>query len=254
VQWLANNYQWLFAGVGVAVLGFLLKRYVFKEPAATGHTTESKLSSADSKVTGSPVISGQGNTTTIHIGQPPSAPVPFAASTEDKPRPNMRMTGTRVVPVHEPQPTRFEEDAGGETKAVVIQFTNEARQGSRTAGASVKACLVYEDKGVEVLRIIGAWMYEDSDSASFRVDETRNLIVGVPLTEDLIAFGMYRLSTGHVRVDTYVIPPFQIVRVRLTHASSGDVLYEGQFRVTRDPLKIVPYVTGRGDVTLSRSG
>ena len=82
MQWLANNYQWLFAGVGVAVLGFLLKRYVVKEPVATGHTTESKLSSADSKVTGSPVISGQGNTTTIHIGQPPSAPVPFAASKE----------------------------------------------------------------------------------------------------------------------------------------------------------------------------
>jgi hypothetical protein len=245
MKWLSDHFWLLFGGVGgtalIGLIGWLLTR-LFKEPAervTTGQTAR------DSQVTSSPVASGPGIIQTFNIGQPlapvpapvPATPVP-ATPTEDKPRPNMRQTGVRVIRVSEPYPGHLVDDRNGKTEAVFIQFTNEARQG-RNVGGSVKASLVYEDNGVEVLRIIGAWMYGDSDSTMFQVDESRKLIVGFPLDKDFVALEMYRLADGHTRIDPHRVPAFQTVRVRLTHASSGDVLYQGRFRVTLNPLAIV---------------
>jgi hypothetical protein len=40
--------------------------------------------------------------------------------------------------------------------------------------------LVYEDKGAEVLRIIGGWLHDSSDATWFLVDESHKLIVRSP--------------------------------------------------------------------------
>jgi hypothetical protein len=81
----------------------------------------------------------------------------------------MKMTGAKVIRINEYDPGRLVEDSAGRAEAVVILFTNEAREGQQNVGGEVKASLVYKDNDVEILRIIGAWMNENWESATFNV-------------------------------------------------------------------------------------
>lgn len=128
----------------------------------------------------------------------------------------------------------------------MIQFTNEARPGSRNAGALVRASLVYRDDQNELLRITGCWVNEATELAEFRVDETHELIAGVLLGSRLVAMGKRRvresLNSDVIQMEQHPLTGFQqgSVRVRLTNADTGDLLYEAQFRVNVNPLGIVP--------------
>jgi hypothetical protein len=66
------------------------------------------------------------------------------------------------------------------------------------------------------------------------------------------AIEMRRSSSVKTNRDNRVLPPFQTVRVRLTQGDSGDVLFEGRYRVTFDPLIIVSLFEGSAAVTLGR--
>src|ERR1700687_3102592 len=97
MNWLSENYKWMFDGIGAAALigliAWLWRRFC-KEPAAENAT----VSVRDTQGTGSPIASGSQVTQNIHYGQPlaPASPAPSVpASTQDKPRPNIRMTGAR---------------------------------------------------------------------------------------------------------------------------------------------------------------
>ena len=244
MNWLSDNYKWLLDGVGGAALlgliGWLLSRF-FKEPAPL--IADATLTARDSNVTSSPVTSGFGNMTTIvQVGtQPPAAPAsPTPVPTmQDKPCPNIRQTDANVFQVNEFSPTRFIEDRTGRAQAVVIQFTNEARPDKPNAGVTVKASLVYESDNVGVLGIIGSWMYSDFDVKTFRVEDTHQLVVGILFDDTFTTIGMLNAG-GYVRSNPQVVSAFQTVRVRLTNANNGDLLYEGRFRVTFSPLGIVP--------------
>jgi hypothetical protein len=63
------------------------------------------------------------------------------------------------------------------------------------------------------------------------------------------AIEMRRSTSVNANRDNRVLPP---VRVRLTHRDSGDVLFEGRYRVTFDPLIIVSLFEGLAAVTLGR--
>jgi hypothetical protein len=261
MNWLSENYKWVFDGIGAAALigliAWLWRRF-FKEPA---EKTNTSLTAKDSQVTNSPVASGSGIIQNVIHFQPQPAPspalsVPTVPATQDKPRPNMQQVGARVDPVNEFSSSRLVEDPTGKAQAFLIQFTNEARLDKPNAGAPIKALLIYENDGVEVFRTIGSWMAGDFDDwVMFRVDESRRLIVGVLFENNFTAIGMFRPSgSPQALIDPHIVPAFQTVRIRLTHASAGDVLYEGQFRVTLNPLGIVPEYVGRGDVRLFERG
>jgi hypothetical protein len=63
VDWLLQNYKWLFDGIGgvivVALFGYAAKRLLGSKPKPAGQTT-AKLTAKGAKVTDSPVASGSG--------------------------------------------------------------------------------------------------------------------------------------------------------------------------------------------------
>jgi hypothetical protein len=72
-HWLAQNYQWVFSGIGVLIVGYLIERW-----RKSGHP--SKLNSRDSLVGNSPVAGGLGNNQNVNapvihfnFGQPAPA-------------------------------------------------------------------------------------------------------------------------------------------------------------------------------------
>jgi hypothetical protein len=121
---------------------------------------------------------------------------------------------------------------------LAVQFTNEARRDSPNVGGLVKAHLVYGRGEEEIRRITGCWLNEAADMMGFRVDETHNLLVGMMLGEQFTTIGKRRVR-DEIPTDMNALPNFPVtVSVRLTHANTGEVLYEGVFRLNQNPLGI----------------
>jgi hypothetical protein len=258
MDWLSNHFWLLFGGVGGTALVALAIFWLERRRRNSNESVEfrdksSTVTVRDSQLTGSPVASGSqitqhnyfGSTTTQSATPAPTTVAP----TEDKPCPNIQMTGTGVVTVLE-HDWMWKENELGTNQAVVIQFTNEARQQGRNIGAPVKASMVYKNDGVPVLRIIGSWLYEGREYVEFRVDESHKLLVGVLYnkTKTLVVIERRRVveeSFDNIKPVPHDLSNIQIVSVRLTNANTGDFLYEGDFQVTLDPLAIAHYVTGQ---------
>ncbi len=225
MHWLADNYKWLFDGIGalviIGVVGYLLRRFMrAAEPASHLEQPERQEKADGSK----------------------------ADLTEDsqvqseKFNPTIRMTGTGVASVSERGRGVWKEDVQGTEQAILIQFTDEARPGVPNVGGLVKAALVYKNDQAEVLRIIGSWLDASGDHTEFRVDESHKLMVGIQYAQMFIVIGrrhVYEQSRFTIETEPHELPVFQTVRVNLTNANTGDFLYEGGFRVTLDPLGII---------------
>ena len=224
MRWLADNYKWLFDGIGVLVIigvvGYLLRRfrraaepaYHLVQPRQEKTAGRAELRAEDSQV------------------QP------------EKFNPNIRMTGTGVASVSERGRGVWKEDVQGTEQAILLQFTNEARPGVRNVGGLVKAALVYRNDQAEALRIIGSWLDASGDHTEFRVDESHKLMVGIQYAQMFVVIGrrhVYEQSRFTIETEPHDLPVFQTVRVKLTNANTGDFLYEGEFRVTLNPLGIV---------------
>ncbi len=225
MKWLADNYKWLFDGIGalviIGVVGYLLRRFMRAAEPASHLEQPERLEKTDGSK---------------------------ADLTEDSQvqsarfNPNIRMTGTGVASVSERGRAVWKEDVQGTKQAILIQFTNEARPGVRNAGGFVKAVLVYKNDQAEVLRIIGSWLDASGDHTEFRVDESRKLMVGIQYGQLFVTIGrrhVYEQGRFTIEIEPHDLPVFQTVRVKLTNANTGDFLYEGEFRVTLNPLGIV---------------
>ena len=226
MKWLADNYKWLFDGIGalviIGVVGYLLRRFMrAAEPASHLEQPERQEKTDGSKA----------DLTEDSQVQP------------ERFNPNIRMMGAGVASVSERGRGVWKEDVQGTKQAVVIQFTNEGRPGIRNVGGLVRAALVYKNDQAEVLRIIGSWLDAGGDHTEFRVDESHKLMVGIQYAQKFIVIGrrhVYEQGRFTIEVEPHDLPVFQTVRVKLTNANTGDFLYEGEFRVTLDPLGIVP--------------
>jgi hypothetical protein len=224
MKWLANNYKWLFDGIGalviIGVVGYLLRRFMrAAEPAY--HLAQPRQEKTD------------GSKAELRAEDSEVQPERF--------NPNIRMTGAGVAPVSERGRGVWKEDVQGTEQAILIQFTNEARPGVRNVRGLVKAELVYKNEA-EVLRIIGSWLNAGSDHTEFRVDESHKLMVGIKYAQMFVVIGRrhaYEQGRFTIEIEAHDLPVFQIVRVKLTNANTGDFLYEGEFRVTLNPLGIV---------------
>ena len=171
MKWLADNYKWLFDGIGalviIGVVGYLLRRfmraaepaYLLVQPRQEKTDSRAELRAEDSQV------------------QP------------ERFNPNIRMTGRGIAPVSESGRGVWKEDIQGTEQAILIQFTNEARPGGRNVGGLIKAELVYKNDQAEVLRIIGSWLDASGDHTEFRVDESHKLMVGIQYAQMFIVIG-----------------------------------------------------------------
>jgi len=223
MKWLAHNYKWLFDGIGVLVIigvvGYLLRRFMrAAEPAH--HLEQPRQEKTDSRAE-------------LRAEDSQVQPERF--------NPNIRMTGAGVASVSERGHGVWKEDVQGTEQAILIQFTNEARPGIPNVGGLVKAALVYKNEA-EVLRIIGSWLDAGGDHAEFRVDESHKLMVGIQYAQMFTVIGrrhVYEQGRFTIEIEPHDLPVFQTVRVKLTNANTGDFLYEGEFRVTLNPLGIV---------------
>ena len=172
MHWLADNYKWLFDGIGalviIGVVGYLLRRFMrAAEPAShleqPGRQEKTDRSKAD-LTEDSQVQSERFN-------------------------PNIRMTGTGVASVSDRGRGVWKEDVQGTEQAILIQFTDEARPGVPNVGGLVKAALVYKSDQAEVLRIIGSWLDASGDHTEFRGDESHKLMVGIQYAQIFIVVG-----------------------------------------------------------------
>jgi hypothetical protein len=224
MKWLADNYKWFFDGIGVLVIigvvGYLLRRfrrtaepaYHLEQPRQEKTDSRAELRAEDSQVQ------------------------------QERFNPNIRTTGTGVASVSESGRGVWKEDVHGTEQAILIQFTNETRPGVRNVGGLVKAELVYKNEA-EVLRIIGSWLDAGGDHTEFRVDESHKLMVVIQYGQLFVTIGrrhVYEQGRFAIQTDPHDLPVFQTVRIKLTNANTGDFLYEGEFRVTLNPLGIVP--------------
>jgi hypothetical protein len=262
VNWLSDSWKILFEGVGgtavVALIGYVCKRLFESSKQPTSQNTT--LKAKGSKVSDSPVASGSGitqnvNSPTIHVNLPPPAPAPVAARQPEParvqrevPTSQLIVTVTRVAGVGQTGPTQWTEVAQHPRyQGILIQFTNEAVHGGRNFQPVVRASLVYRDEQNELLRIIGGWIDEATDLAAFRVEESHRLILGVLIGEELVAMGLSRTVVGW-RSEVCNMDPHPLrglrqgtVRVRLTESRDHTLLYEGNFDIGTDPLRISPH-------------
>ena len=224
MKWLADNYKWLFDGIGalviIGVVGYVLRRFMrAAEPAY--HLVQPRQEKTDSRAE-------------LRAEDSQVQPERF--------NPNIRMTGRGVAPVSERGRGVWKEDIQGTEQAILIQFTNEARPGGGNVGGLVKAELVYKNDQAEVLRIIGSWLDASGDHTEFRVDESHKLMLGIQYDQMFIVIGrrhVYEQGRFTIEIEPHDLPVFQTVRVKMTNANTGDFLCEGEFRVTLDPLGIV---------------
>src|SRR5712691_3538403 len=107
MKWLADNYKWLFDGIGVLVIigvvGYLLRRFMraaepayhLEQPRQEKTDSSAELRAEDSQV------------------QP------------ERFNPNIRMTGAGVASVSERGHGVWKEDVQGTEQAILVQFTND---------------------------------------------------------------------------------------------------------------------------------
>lgn len=255
-----NWYEWVFSGIGVAIIVYLIQWWVRSEKKEGG-----TLTAQGAKVIGSPVASGENinqqvtapviqHADNVNIGHPaPAQPVPRpapeaavpVATRPRRPLPNMVMTGARVCRVTQIDHGVWTDHPNlGYNDALAVQFTNEAKRDSPNVEGLVKALIVYRSGEEEIDRITGCWLNQGADMTEFRVDETHNLLVGIMLGERFAAVAKRRvrvdINTDECPTDLHALPNFHAVTVfvRLTHASGGEVLYEGAFRLSQNPLGI----------------
>ncbi len=254
MRWISDNYKWLFDGVAgaaiIALIVYLLQRWVRRSPEATAIA-----SVQESSGTNSPVARGSNNTQTVHAptihaqtvnyGNSPAAPTASAPPPKfQKAMPNVQYIGAETVSIRTDSYQEFLE-GGSEQNAIVIRFANEARPGAQNLSAWVKAVLIYR-YGQKEIDVAGSWLDAASDVIVLQPDSRRHkLIAGMVIDGEFAAitgkdFVAHR-RTWH-RSDNHPLKGFQAgtVFVQLTDTHRSDVLYQGEFDVSLNPLRITP--------------
>jgi hypothetical protein len=131
-------------------------------------------------------------------------------------------------------------------RALIIQFTNEAREGSANAGCLVKAALVFRRRDQEIRRVTGDWLEEATDMVEFRVDESHGLLVGLISGNQIQTVAKRRTPTEGgseiILTDTERLATDLAdctVSVRLTNADTGRFLVECKYRVDEKTIDLV---------------
>ena len=253
MTWLIAHQQELFIGVltsaAVAIAGYFLHRWFGPRQQPTG----AALTAQGARVSDSPVASGSGITQTIgdtHHHHYPSAVVPPTPVANPavvpfiyvEPLPNVGYIGADVISLQINTLGALVEN-GSLQNAIAIRFSNDARQDAQNLSARIKAVLIYRIAGNEIDDVAGAWIGE-GEVAEFSPDSRRHkLVVG------MVSRGGFNIVTkeklARYRSD-YYIPQYKMLQnfqsgtvlVQLTDFTRGRLLYEGEFEIGMNPLRI----------------
>lgn len=211
------------------------------------------IAAQGAKVSDSPVASGSGITQTIgdtHHHHYPPAVVPPPPTAQPavvphryvEPLPNVRCVGAGLISV---QTNTFGAlvETGSTPNAIAIRFSNEARQDAQNLPARIKAVLIYRYAQHEI-DLAGNWLGEGGDISEFSPDSRRHkLIAGMLFSGGFNAVTGEKIS--HFRRDFH-IPDYRLLRgfqsgtvlVQLTDVMRSRLLYEGEFEIGVNPLRI----------------
>jgi hypothetical protein len=247
-----NWWEWVFSGIGVLALTLFID-WLRRRSRSSGR--EATLTAQGARVSDSPVASGSGIKQSVehhthhHYGTPAATPAqeaqpPTEPAPRQRPLPNIAPTGCYVGMVSQIDHGVWSESIRHQD-AFIVQLTNEARRAGPNVGGLVKAQLIYRDGVRELRRITGCWLDQPADMTEFRVNDTHHLTVGLMLGGQFNTVGKRRvrvaLGTDEILQDLTPLHLFEqgTVSVQLTHADTGDVLYEGQFQLNTRPPEII---------------
>ena len=248
-----NWWEWVFSGIGVLGIALFIE---WMRRRSRSPVQDTAITAQGAPVSDSPVVSGSGSnqninapTINVNVNQPPAAPAQTeraqSAQVGLQPRlPNMVLTGVRVAGVQRIGEGVWE-DIHPVQDAFIVQFTNEARSAAQNVAGLVKAQLVYRDGVRELRRVTGCWLHQAADMTEFRVDDTHGLMVGLMLGRQFNTVGKrwvrVDINSDEIHTEVVVLEGFEqgIVSVRLSHTTTGDVLYEGQFQLNTRPPEII---------------
>lgn len=253
MNWIFENYKWLFDGAGsaviIAVIGYAVQRF----RKSRQHPVKQE-SNASLKIQGSPVINSSIQTTQvpiqinqagdIHLGVRPPVPA-REVKVANRPLPDIQYRGARPACLDGPLDGLYEKTNSPEKNAVIILFANEPNQETQTADVYVKATLIYYDGEDELCDITGSWVGGDGDMEPFDADGKRHkLIAGVQGRNGFAVIETLRSQemsgTAYPRENHWIQIPTLTLHVRLVNVNKGVTLYEGRFVLTADPLTITP--------------
>jgi hypothetical protein len=261
MQWLSENYNWLFDGIGallvMAVLGYLVRRILRNRQKGSA-----ALTAQGAKVMNSPVASGSNNTQTVHAptihaqtvnyGHVPVAPQPAPPPPKAKTHkvlPNVQYIGAQTISIRQDWHNQGLVEDGSQENAIVIRFANEPRPDAQNLSARVKAVLIYR-YGQKEVDVAGAWLDEASDVIDLEPDGRRHKLIAGMLIDGEFAAITAKTFVAHRRYwyesDNLPLKGFQggLVSVNLTDLY-GSLLFQGEFAVSLKPLRIAPKSTDR---------
>ena len=244
MNWLSDNYKWLFDGVvgtaAIGIIGFIFGRLFSPERS---HAIDNRAT-----LTASPHIEQH-----VHIATAAQTPAvaerpatdlePVAESARAKP--NIKIIGCKKILVHTGLDGAFYKSEEGRAlgEAVVANVTNDVRRESANIGAIIKAVIIYQIAGEELLRGMGCWLSEGSGMVQFHVDDSHSVVLGVVMNGQFSVPTKRKVLNG---IDDVSFPTDRnlldcdraTVMIRLTNADTGDLYCEEQFEVATNPLSI----------------
>lgn len=198
-----NWYEWVFSGIGVAVLSYFLQRWF-----RSGQNAAAILTAQGAKVTGSPVASGdnisqQVSAPVIHhadhvsIGQPTHERL--SPPKTERPAPNLVYAGGKRKSVFISQfpnegicDPKTEEQREGSIEAFVLKFENRKPEGDRKIGRALNviAKLKFHHKNGARERDIdyGVWLNSPCNSTEIGIGDTEELVLMCVLDNKLVTF------------------------------------------------------------------
>jgi hypothetical protein len=196
-DWLNQNKQWVFSGIGVAALGpiwWMWKRFLRREPATSPGNTVTQTPN----LTQSPTINI--NVPQPHTSQPPEQPRPAAIP---RSRPNLICVGPERIRVH-----YFNNDKGEEyfyqtvdengLDALVAWFRNEPGTSARGI-QHVRVNIIYRDQdGKEIGAGLprASWLGDNADTMDFHVGDSHAIIMVLRTPEGDLSNISKRWSRG----------------------------------------------------------
>jgi hypothetical protein len=263
VNWLSDNYRWIFDGVGgaalIALVAYLFKWLWLSPTESSGHRSKGTLTAKDTSAVYSTAASGSHNIQTVnvpiihaqsvHFGIPiPDPPIHAPATVSVASRPNIEYAGLleKLVFVSPHAQDGFcdpqnEDQREKSLQALVFKFENKPlgdRKISRARNVIAKINFQSED-GVRHHSIsYGVWLNSACNSTSFGIGDTQELLIMSALDDEPVAFEDRRgVSHNFFEAFSYfhesVIDGLEIVSVTVIDQDTQSVL-DRKFKVWRD--------------------
>lgn len=244
-HWLSQNYQWIFSGIGVLIVAYIIQR--LSSHRESKHEAKSTTTIAGSTL----AATGQHNTQSvatqnfhaenIHIGHAVAAPASPQLTKTERTLPNLTYAGAKRknVFVGPGQHTGIcdpvtQEQRDKSVHGLVVKVENRVVPGGRkiTSALNVIAKLKFRHKNGATERDIdyGVWLNSPCNSTEIGVGDTRELVLVCELEGIFATFEDKRsdnrdfYSEGFSYIDFIAVPDYDRVDIIVIDQSTQATL------------------------------